>query len=983
MKIILFVKNKLMLSACLFLTGGSLLAQTGYQWKTSSSGGYTYKYVTNDPSKTRFYTLKNGLTVVLSQNSKEPIIGFRVAVRAGSNTDPKNATGLAHYLEHLMFKGTDKFGTLNYDKEKPLLDKIEALYEQYRETTEPLKRKEIYAEIDKVSKQASNYSIAGEYDQIIKSIGGTHTNAHTWYEETVFKEDFPSNVVDQFLALQAERFRNPIFRLFHTELETVYEEKNENLDNDFRKKTEQTLAKLFPTHNYGQQTTIGTIQHLKSPSLVEIRKYYDRYYVPNNMLLTFAGDFNPDEMIKKIDHSFAYMKPKALEQYNPLPEKPLTEIQKIDIYGPSTESINISYRGYAESTGQSLFLTLISDILSNGNAGLIDINLNQGQKTQRADASYLQMKDYGVFSLSASPKQGQTLEEVQQLLLEQVAVLKKGKFDESLIQAAVANRKFRVLRSLDVNSARLQAITDEFIRNRGENWDKRLNSLDVMSKITKNQIIVFANQFFKNNYVVAYKRKGEDRTNTKVEKPIITPVNTNASETSAFAKKLLSVSNEPILPQFLDYKKDLNFGKAGVADVITVQNKDNSIFTLTYKFDFGTWSSPLLPYAAQYLTFLNTDKYSAEEINRQFYNIACNYSFNAENETSTIRISGLQENFDRAVTLVEHIFANCKPDEQALSELKKGIIKARANDKLDKETILEGLNAYAQYGADNPFNYSLDNEAVEGISSAQLVSIIQNLSNYKHVIIYYGPKTLVDFTTDISKLHALPKEFISEPLAKRFSYSDTKTNQVFFADYDMVQSKVSWLRNSGIYDPKLTAKVTLFNSYFGKGMSSVVFQTIRESKALAYSASAVYALPDKKDKKYAMLASIGSQVDKMNEAVKSMNELLNRLPVEDRSFEISKSNALNAIETERITKEDIISAYFSDKKLGYDHDSRIDTYTGLKAVTFEDIKKFHEQNIANKPYAYCIMASEKKVKMEDLEKFGPVNKLNLEQLFGY
>jgi predicted Zn-dependent peptidase len=977
------MKNKLLLLICLLLAGSSLMAQSAYQWKTASSGGYTYKHVTNDPTKARFYTLKNGLTVVLSPNTKEPIIEFRLAVRAGSNTDPRTATGLAHYLEHLLFKGTDKFGSMDFAKEKPLLDKIDALYEQYHDTTDPAKRKEIYALIDKTSGEASNYSIANEYDKMMKSIGGQSTNAHTWYEETVYNEDFPSNATDQFLALQAERFRNPIFRIFHTELEAVYEEKNRGLDNDTWKVEEKTSEKLFPTHNYGQQTTIGTIEHLKNPSLVEIRKYYNKYYVPNNMIVAFSGDFNPDEMIKKVDQSFAYMKPKPVELYNPAPEKPLTAIQKIDVYGPSAESVKISYRGYAESTNQSMLLDLMSSILSNGKAGLIDINLKQQQKVQGAGAGYQQMKDYGVFYLYAQPKQGQSLEEAQKLLLDQIGILKKGEFDESLIKATVANSKLGLLEAFDKNSFRVEAITNEFILNRGVNWDKSLNTPDAMAKVTKKQITDFASQFFKDNYVVTYKHKGEDKSIAKVEKPSITPVNTNASETSDFAKKLYAMPVKPIAPKFLDYKKDLTFGKEGIADVITVQNKDNSIFSLTYRFDTGTWNNQLQPYAAQYLTFLSTDKYTAEDINKQFYNIACNYSFNVGNETTTITISGLQENFDKAVSLVEQIFANCKPNEQALAELKNRILKGRENSKLNKSTILSGVTTYAQYGANNPFNYNLSNEAVKNITSAQLLAIIHNISNYKHTITYFGPKTLAAFTADISKLHKLPAQFTPEAPAKKFSYTSTNTNQVFFADYDMVQSEVRWLRNSGTYDPALAAKVTLFNSYFGGGMGSIVFQTIRESKALAYSTFAVYSSPDKKDKEYAMVAYVGSQADKMNDAVKGMNELLNDLPKADKSFDVSKGNAINAIETSRITKNDIIGAYFTDKKLGFDHDSRIDEYVGLKPLTFGDIKAFHEQKVANKTYNYCIVASEKNVKMEDMQKFGAVTKLTLEQIFGY
>ena len=652
------MKNKLLLIAGLLVTGSGLMAQSAHQWKTATSGGYTYKYVTNDPTKSRFYTLKNGLTVILSPNPKEPNIQFRMSVRAGSNTDPRTHTGLAHYLEHLLFKGTDKFGTTDYAKEKPYLDKIQALYEQYNTTTDPAKRKEIYAQIDKTSSEASNISIANEYDKMMKSIGGNSTNAHTSVEETVYNEDFPSNATDKFLALQAERFRKPILRIFHTELEAVYEEKNRSLDNDGSKLYESMSSLLFPTHNYGQQTTIGTIEHLKNPSLVEIQKYYDKYYVPNNMAVIMAGDLNPDEMIKKVDKSFAYMQSKPLALYNPAPEKPLTTIQTVDVYGPSAESMQIFYRGYAQSSKESMMLDLISSILSNGKAGLIDINLNKQQKVLRAGAGYQQMKDYGMFYLSATPKTGQTLEQAKGLLMEQIDLLKKGAFDASLIKATVANSKLSLLNSFDDNGFRVEAVTNQFILNRGAKWNEALNSNDAMAKITKKEVVDFANKFFTDDYVVALKHKGEDKSILKVDKPAITPVKTNTNEISAFTKNLLTAPSKPIEAKFLDYNKDLNFSKAGIADVITVQNKENSLFTLAYRFDMGSWNYKMAPYAAQYLAFLSTDKYTAEEISKEFYNIACNYSFRVNNDVTTITITGLQENFDKAMNpIANHVGA--------------------------------------------------------------------------------------------------------------------------------------------------------------------------------------------------------------------------------------------------------------------------------------------------------------------------------------
>lgn len=977
------MKFKLFTLACFLITGSLAKAQTTYQWKTGTSGGFTYKYVTNDPTKTRFYTLKNGLTVILSQNNKEPNITYKMAVRAGSNTDPRTNTGLAHYLEHLLFKGTDKFGTLNYAKEKPLLDKIEALYETYNKTTDPAKRKEIYKEIDKTSGEASNYSIANEYDKMMKSIGSNSTNAHTSVEETVYEEDLPSNAIDKFLAVQAERFRSPVFRIFHTELEAVYEEKNIGMDNDGRKMYEKMLYALFPTHNYGQQTTIGTIEHLKNPSLIEIRKYYNKYYVPNNMALIMSGDINYDDLIKKIDKDFAFMAPKPLSLYNPAPEKPLTQVQTVDIYGPSAENLYVAYRGFAQNTHQSLLLDLIGSILANGKAGLMDININKQQKMLRASAGYNSMKDYGIFILSGSPKAGQSLEEAQKLLLEQVELLKKGEFDESLIKATVSNIKLAELQSFDNNDVRADFAMNAFIQNRGAEWDKTLASTDAMAKVTKKEIVDFANKFFINNYVSILKHKGEDKSIVKVEKPAITAVKTNVNEVSPFTKNIIAAPVKPIAPKFLDYTKDLNFGKAGIADVIAVQNTENGIFRMGYRFDMGSYNYKLLPYATQYLSFLSTDKYSAEDISKAFYNIACSYSINVGTDVTTVSISGLQENFDKAVALVEDVLAHCKPNEKALEDLKGRLLKSRDNAKLNKSSILGGLMSYAQYGADNPFNYGLTNDEIKNMKSADLIYILHNLTNYKHTITYYGPKTLAAFSADIVKAHPLAKEFTDAAPIKKFVYTKTDSNKVYFADYDMVQAEIRWVRNAGLYDPTNAAKIALFNNYFGGGMGSVVFQTIRESKALAYSTFAVYSSPNTKEKENTIIAYVGTQADKMNEAVAGMNELLTTLPESDKSFALSKTNSLNGMETSRITKDGIIYTYLADKKLGFDHDSRVDEYANLKPLTFNDVKSFHQTNLSGKPYSYCIVASEKKINMADLAKFGPVTKLSLEQIFGY
>ena len=269
---------------------------------------YTYTSVKGDPMQTRIYTLDNGLKVYLSVNRAKPRIQTYIAVRTGSRNDPSETTGLAHYLEHLMFKGTTHFGTSDLAKEKPYLDDIEARYEKYRTLTDPAQRKQAYHEIDSVSQLAAKYNIPNEYDKMMAAFGSQGTNAYTSNDVTCYVENIPSNEVENWARVEADRFQNMVIRGFHTELEAVYEEFNIGLAKDSRKEWAAVNKLLYPTHPYGTQTTIGTQQHLKNPSITNIKNYFKRYYVPNNVAICMAGDFNPDEVIAIIDKYFSSWK---------------------------------------------------------------------------------------------------------------------------------------------------------------------------------------------------------------------------------------------------------------------------------------------------------------------------------------------------------------------------------------------------------------------------------------------------------------------------------------------------------------------------------------------------------------------------------------------------------------------------------------------------------------------------------------------------
>ncbi|RYD83291.1 MAG: insulinase family protein [Sphingobacteriales bacterium] len=973
--------GKMGIVALSLVSAGAMAQSSKFEWATATSGGYTYRYVTNDPSKARFYTLKNGLTVVLSPTNKDPRIQCYVAVKAGSKTDPATNTGLAHYLEHMLFKGTDKYGSLDWSKEKVELDKIDALYEKYNKTTDAAQRKAIYHEIDSVSGVASKYAIANEYDKMLGAMGGQGTNAFTSFEQTVYTDDVPAASIDKYLAVQAERFRNPQLRIFHTELEAVYEEKNRTLDADGRKVNEKLFAELFKNHNYGQQTTIGTIEHLKNPSLVEIRKYFNTYYVPNNMAVVMSGDFNPDVLIAKVDKSFGYMQNKAVPKYTFQPEAPITAPIVAEVLGPDAESVTIGYRLPGNKSKDVLLADLVGQILTNGKAGLMDLNLVKKQKLLRAGASAFTLIDYGILYMSGNATQGQSLDDVRSLMLGEIENLKKGNFDDDLIASIINNLKKTTILSSETYGSRASNLMDAFTNE--QDWKDQVAYVDQLSKIKKADLVAFANKYLQDNYVVIYKRKGEDKNIVKVDKPAITPVETNSGQQSAFVKAVNDMPATPVKPVWLDYNKDIQKGTLGAARVLSVQNKDNSIFRLRYRFDMGTWNDKKLAIAAQYLSFLGTDKKTTEDITKEFYKIACSFNVSAGTEYTTVMIEGLQENFTKAVTLFEDLLANCKADEKALTALKARIAKSRTDAKANKGAILAGLTSYARFGANNPYNYTLSDADLNSITSEELVSKLHNLNSYAHQVLYYGPLALPALTASLKTLHKVPAAFTAAPAKASFQPETQTANKVLFADYNMVQAETQWVRNNGLYNADQTTVADVFNNYFGGGMGAVVFQTIRESKALAYSTYAFYVTPGKKEDPFYTVAYVGSQADKFNDAVVAMNELLTTVPEVKTNFEFAKSSLKKDIETQRITQDGIIFNFLDAELKGLKDDIRKQKYTAVDKVSFADVKSFHTNNLSGKPYTYAIVASEAKLKPEDLQKLGEFKKLSLQEIFGY
>jgi len=950
----------------------------------SNAKEYKYESVAGDLLQTRIYTLDNGLKVFLSVNKEKPRIQTYIAVRTGSRNDPAETTGLAHYLEHIMFKGTKLFGTTDYAKEEPLLNEIERRYEVYRTVKDPAMRRRLYHEIDSVSQVAAQFFIPNEYDKLMSAIGAEGTNAYTSNDVTCYTEDIPSNEVDNWARVQADRFQNMIIRGFHTELEAVYEEYNMSLAKDNRKMWAALNAKLFPNHPYGTQTTIGTQEHLKNPSITNIKDYFKRYYVPNNVAICMSGDLDPDNVMAIIDKYFGgWQRSETLSRPTYVPVKDLQEPVDTTVAGREAETLMLGWKFDGAASLQADTLNVISEILANGKAGLFDLDLNQRMRVRYAGAGINPMSDYSAFIIMGMPLHGQALTEVKSLIMEEIGKLKQGDFSDDLLPSVVNNMKLDYYNAIESNSNRANMYVDAFIN--GEPWEQAVNRLDRISGMTKEQIADFARRHLIENYVAVYKIQGEDTTQKKIEKPEITAIPTNRDLQSQFVADITGAEVEPIQPKFLDYEKDITKGKTRHGlPVLYVQNKTNGLFSLSFRYEFGEESNNWLPLVPDYADYIGTATMTAEQLKQEFYKLACDFNINVNANSTSISLSGLNENLPQAIALMEDFLANAKADKEAYSAWTGTVLKGLRDNKLNQEANYKALTNYGVYGEYNPTRNMPDSVSLVNTDPQKLVDMLKDFSKYKHTVLYYGPSTLQELISVVDKEHKTAKKPLPVPAGKEYTEQPTPKNEIIIAPYEAKNIYMTQYNNSGTsWNPEQQAVIQLFNEYFGGGMNTVVFQELRESRGLAYSAWAGYFTPQRKGHPAYARTGIISQNDKMMDCITTFNDIINKMPESEKALDLAKQALLKRLAAERVTKMGIINSYLRAQQRGIDYDINEKVYRQLPSLTMADVVNFERQAMAQKPYRYLILGDENNLDIKALEKIAPIKRVSTTDIFGY
>ena len=943
-----------------------------------------YETVKGDPMKVKIYTLDNGLKIYMSVNKEQPRLQTYIAVRNGGKNDPSDNTGLAHYLEHIMFKGSESFGTSDYEAEKPLLDQIEEQFNIYRTKTDAQERLTIYHIIDSLSYAASEFAIPNEYDKLMSMIGSQGTNAFTSEDQTVYQENIPSNQIDNWARIQADRFRNLVIRGFHTELEAVYEEYNMYLNEDAENAIYAMDSVLYKHHPYGLQQVIGTQEHLKNPSISAIKKQKSTMYVPNNIAICVSGDFDPDEFVAIIEKYFGTWESNpAIPEFKYEPEEVLTSAVERHVYGNESDFLLFGWRTPGEKDNESEIGSIVRSILTNGKAGLIDLDLNQQQKVLYAGSQIYDRIDYSDFLIQGYPKDGQSMDEVRSFILAEVAKLRAGDFDESLIEAAIANIKLSKMRQLESNSSRAMMMVNSFIKK--SDWANEVHLLDRLGKITKADVVEWANKYLgENSYVVVYKHQGINPKNNKIIAPAITPIATNRDKQSAFLTEISEIEVSPIEPVFVDFDKDmskLEFSKD--IEMLYKKNENNDIVNVTFRFDIGSSTNPALGLAFDYLSYLGTPTRSADEIALEEYKIAGNHNFDVANNTMTYSVSGLAENLGQMLDIVEDLMLNAVPDENILENLKQDELMSRQMSKTNQNVCSRVLNGYIMYGPEYVKSIKLSSEQLMALTSDDLLSAVKDILNKQHTVLFYGPQDEAQAKSIIAEHHEYSDN--PEKLVRKYTRKQIVSEpMVFIAPYDSRQfNYIQYSDRGEKFSMEDVPAIELFNEYFGGGMNTIVFQEMREARALAYSASAYLSSPSYTDDTYCFYARIGSQNDKLKAAVEAFDLIINDMPQSEKSFQIAKTGLESVLRTSRTTGMSVLNSYLNAKELGLTEPLSKKVYDNLADMTMEDVVACQQKWIKGRTYIYGILGDAKDLDMEYLKTLGTIKQVSLDEIFGY
>jgi predicted Zn-dependent peptidase len=930
--------------------------------------------------KVEHFTLPNGLQVFITPNKQSPRFYAEVAVRAGSKNDPAEATGIAHYLEHMLFKGSEDMGTMDFVKEKPLLDEIVKLYDIRFKEQDEAKRKELEKKINELSVQSSKFAVPADIDSLYSRLGGEALNAHTSFEETVYEIDLPKNRLEQWAKIESNRFAKPVFRLFQSELEAVYEEKNISMDNKDSILFDKVMAQLFKKHQYGSQTTLGTVEHLKNPSLSKMYEFYRKYYVPNNMAIFLSGDIDPAQAKTIISKYFGFWKNTPVPGFKTIKEEPIKGAETVTANYAGEESVLLAFRTAPYTSRDKDALTIIDMLLDSGEEGMIKLNLVNPQKMRGGGSYPYFLNDYGAEFMYAVLNKGQTHQQAENLLMAELEKIKKGQFDFDLVKGIILSFEMSKKSELESNTARVGIMRDAFIK--GVPVSEPLSLTDRLKKVSKAEIIRVANQYFGKNYIRGY-RYDKAQTFPKIAKPELEKVQLNPSIKSKFAQSVEALNPAPITPKWLDYNKEMTV-KSYAPGVLLyhVKNPLNDLFNLSIDYEYGDKHYKNFCYIMDELNFAGTGNLKPEAVKNNLFKNGINVSYNCSDYGFSLGISGTDPNLEKGVALGEQVLWNAKLDEQHLKAKIENIISNREDEKKDQDVLREALKQYVRYDKRSGYLDRSTSAELNKLSVNSYQDAINQLKkqNFK---IYYTGQLPIDKVEQIVKKYQQPKNItlpLLNPRKEPESLLVTRDNlplKIYFVDYKGVQSYIGLTVPGEVVNPDKSVLTGIYNEYFG----NIFYKEIRESRALAYSASSSYYQGSRLGDQDLMGGFIGTQADKTVDAIKAAIELLKNHDNSPEDFNNAKKSLENSYRTGYVNFRSVPSTieYWAD--LGFSSDPRPRNFQKLNNFNFAELQNFIKNNIYPKNIIFTIVGDKDKIDMNELKKIGEVEEIPLNKLF--
>lgn len=938
------------------------------------------------PLDVEIYTLENGLTVMLNEDRNETSVFGAVVIDGGGKRDPSDATGIAHYLEHVLFKGTSKMGTTNYAKEKVYLDSIEVLYDELSKKEDKKTRLKIQRHINDLSVKASEYAIPNEFTRLIEGMGGTGLNAGTGYDFIYYFNSFPSAQIEKWVDLYSHRFLDPVFRLFQSELETVYEEKNRAMDNPFRVFNETSRKYFFKNHPYGQQTILGSVEHLKTPSLSKMKEYYNKYYVPNNMHLLIAGDFDKRDVKKLIKAKFGKLKKGADVEQLDIAEDDFSGREVVDLAITPYRVARFGYRTVKPNHEDAVVLDLISNIFSNSSkTGLLNKLNNENKVLGSYATTGLGGTDHGGFGFGFVPKDDtQSFEDGENLILKEIDKVKSGEFSEDLLQSIKLNMSMDHETRMESVDGRTWLIMSTILDN--VPWEEIKNYPNKVNSVTKQKVVEVANKYFTDNYLIVRSDKGDNKK-VKLEKPPFKPVEPQNSESSSeYADMLNDIKPKKIDPRFVDFKKDVKVEDIGDnTHFYYVKNPVNSIFSMNLQFGQGTIENAALSQSADFISLLGTKNKTFDQYKNELQKIGSKIEVYTNGNYFGFSISGFDKFFNATLDLLNEFMSEMHVRDEDNSKLEKLVESSkltRDQESKDPSTAGRALRDYVMYGKKSPFLRRSTLKEVQDMTSDFLIVQAKEAMKYEVDIFYTGTINEVAVIDQIKNRLSIADNLKASKSPITMDYKKHTRNKVFLIDDPKaVQSQIYIMGQGRVLDMESRSTSDVFNKYFGSGMASIIFQEIREFRSLAYTAYGAYVnRPDIELPGY-FIGYMGTQVDKSMEAISTYMDLFKNMPIKESRISTIKSGLTQSINTRKPGWRSQGAYVSRARKQGYDKDPNILDYNNYDNVNFDDIINFYKNNITKDPIVITILTDKSKINIDKILDYGELIEVKKKNIF--